>query len=135
MQRINKFVYMFSIIVAILAFSSIETMAQGGGKAEPNQIKFARGSDRATLIGSLSNGQEMDYAFTARGGQTVTITNPTNAIFDVRIFNLENDVETEYDSSRSFSLELPAEGEYLLIVRKKIAGPRRAKFSVTVRIR
>lgn len=134
MQRLNKFVFIAIVFAVMATIGPIDIAAQGG-RAEPTEIRFARGSSSATLTGTLSNGQEMEYRFTARAGQTVTITNPTNAIFDVRIFSLENDVETEFDSSRTFSIDLPSDGEYLLFIRKKVAGPLRAKYSVRIGIK
>jgi hypothetical protein len=94
------------------------------------------GSTGATLRGSLRNGEEMEYVFAARRGQTITIRNPATSMFDVRVFGGESGIETEFDSSREFSIEVPADGDYLLFVRKKATrSPARVRFAVAFRIR
>jgi hypothetical protein len=124
----------FVVCISILLFSSA-VVAQNGGKAEPKRIEFANGRSSTIVSGSLSNSQEMEFVFNARKGQTVTISNPQTPLFDVRIFNKEFDVETEFDSSRTFSLEIPVAGDYLLYVRKKLVQrPKRARFAIKVSI-
>jgi hypothetical protein len=111
-------------------------LAQNGGKAEPKRIEFSNGRSSTVLSGSLSNSREMEFVFNARKGQTVTISNPQTSLFDVRIFSEEFDVETEFDSSRTFSLELPSAGDYLLYIRKKLVQrPKRARFAIRLSIK
>jgi hypothetical protein len=122
-------------VFLFLMMLAIPTLGQGG-KAEPLEIKFAKGSSSATLTGTLSTDQEMEYRFNAQKGQTVSIRNKNPGLFDVRIFSEENDVETEFDSSPVFSLTLPESGDYNLFIRKKaVARPRRAKFAVSISIK
>lgn len=112
------------------------SLAQGGGKAEPNRIQFAAGKSSATLNGTLSNGQEMEYIFGARKGQTVTIRNTRTSLFDFRVFNEEFDFETEFESSPTLTFEVPETGDYLFFVRKKqVRSPRTARFSLTLAIK
>ena len=121
-------------IVSLAAASA--ALAQHGGKAEPKGITFAAGKTSTVLSATLGRDEEMDYVFSAKKGQKVTITNPNTSLFDVRIFSDENNVETEFDSSRTFSLTLPADGDYLLYVRKKmVKTPSRARFSITLAIK
>lgn len=123
-------------MVFITIAATMMALAQKGGKAEPNRVEFAHGKTSTTLSATLGHDEEMEYVFSAKRGQKVTVTNPTTSLFDVRIFSEENNVETEYDSSRTFSLTLPADGDYLLYVRKKrVKAPRRAKFSITLSLR
>ena len=120
-------------VVAILAASAV---AQNGGKAEPNRIEFLPGTSSKVVSGSLANGQEMEYVFAAVKGQKVTIRNATRSLFDFRVFSEEFDVETEFESSPSLTLEIPATGDYLFYVRKKmIKKPNRARFSLTLAIK
>ena len=120
----------------ILALAATSMFAQGGGKAEPQRIKFASGKSSATLSGSLSNGQEMEYVFGASKGQTVTIKNSNRSLFDFRVFNQEFDFETEFESSPSLLFEIPESGDYMLFVRKKqVKTPRTARFSLTLTIK
>ncbi len=126
-----RILFLFAVIFASAAY-----IAAQGGKAEPNRIDFAKGGSGATLTGTLSNSQEMEYVFSASKGQTVTIKMSNTKLFDYRVFNQENDFETEFDSSPTSSFELPADGEYLLFVRKKmVQRPRRARFSLSITIK
>lgn len=125
--------YLRLIVVCLVA--SLPALAQNGGKAEPLRIQFPKGKTSTTLSRRLSRDQEMEYVFAAKGGQKVSVTNTTNSAFDFRIFNEEQNVETEFESSRTFSLELPADGDYMLFVRKKAGGPKSAVFRVTLSIK
>lgn len=113
------------ILLAIIAFSST-AIAQ-------DRITFANGS--ASLSGSLSNGQVRHFVFSATQGQTVTIRNSTSSIFDFRVFNEDFFDEGDYDSSPNYTFEAPETGDYVFSVRKKIAGPRSARFSMTIKIK
>ena len=126
------------LLIALVSLVLIVTpvLAQHGGKAEPDRIEFARGHTSTVLSSTLGHDEEMEYVFSASKGQKVTITNPQTSLFDVRIFSEENNVETEFDSSRTFSLTLPADGDYNLFVRKKrVRTPSRARFSITLAIK
>lgn len=123
------------ILVAMCLSLSASALGQGG-KAEPNRIEFAKGKTSTTLVGSLSNAQEMEYVFSAAKGQKVTIKMANTALFDYRVFSAEADFETEFDSSPTAEFELPASGDYLLFVRKKmVAGPRTSRFRLTLTIK
>ena len=118
---------------AILLFACRLVPAQGGGKAEPKRIEFASGAAR--LTGTLANLQEMDFVFAGKKGQTVTIKMSNPRLFDYRVFCLEADFDTEFDSSPASAIELPATCSYLLFVRKKIVrGTRTARFHLTIKI-
>ena len=103
-----------TIFVLLLLLCAATASAQGGGKAEPNQIKFAKGKTSATVSGTLSNNQEMDYVFSAKAGQTVTlkvVSNPKGNLFD---FSLKGDgfeLETEYDSYSEYTFTAPETGD------------------------
>jgi hypothetical protein len=124
------------VLLAVSLFTAASICGQHGGKAEPKRIEFARGRSSITLTGELSNGQEMEYVFAAAKGQTVTIRMANTSLFDYRVFNAEAEFETEFDSSRASTLELPANGDYLLYVRKKmVSRPRTARYSLNISIR
>jgi hypothetical protein len=120
-----------SLLVVILMAGAAGAFAQGG-KAEPNEIKFAAGKSSATVSGTLSGDQQMEYSFTAGAGQTVYLK--CSPQFDFRLFQQDADFDTEWNSG-SDSFELPAEGEYILYVRKKRSPVRRARFSLTITIK
>jgi hypothetical protein len=124
-------------LILILCFAGIvPALAQGGGKAEPKRIQFAAGKSSATLTGTLSNDQEMDFVFGARKGQTVTIKNSTYNLFDFRVFSEENFPDGDFDSSPSYTFEIPETGDYMFFVRKKrVKTPKTARFSITLTIK
>jgi len=120
------------ISVVILLAGTAAVFAQHGGKAEPNEIKFAPGKSSATLTGSLANHQEMEYSFTARAGQTVYLK--CGSEFDFRLHLPDSDFDTEWNKGTD-SFELPADGEYMLSVRKRLTKIRRARFALTITIK
>lgn len=122
-------------LAILLAALSITVNAQGG-KAEPKRIEFATGRSGATVTGTLKNGEEMEYVFAAVKGQSVTIRNSTASLFDFRVFNEEFDFETEFESSRSLTFEIPETGDYNFFIRKKLVKrPRSARYSLTLTIK
>ncbi len=133
-ERIMKSKFTFVAIVVFLACSCV--FSQSGGKAEPNRIQFAAGKSSITLAGRLSNSQEMEYVFSAKKGQTVTVRMANPTLFDYRVFNPDVDFETEFESSAVSAFELPETGEYFLFVRKKMARkPRTARFSLVLSVK
>jgi len=126
---------LFLFFFVLFVFGASSSSAQNGGKAEPNRIKFAVGKSSASVAGTLKNHQEMEYVFGATQGQTVTVTNPTWSQFDFRVFNAEHFDEGDFDSSRSYTFEIPATGDYLFTIRKKQTGTRSARFSLTISIK
>ena len=131
-----KFICVAAGIFAIHAASSTLPAQSGGGKAEPRRVEFARGRSSAELIGTLANAQEAEYIFTARAGQTVTISLSPKGLFDHRVFDPETEFETEFDSTPSVSFKLPADGDYFLFVRKKITRvSKRARFRLILSIK
>lgn len=100
------------------------------GQTSAERIDLSTG--RASLAGTLSNGRLKNYVFTASKGQTVTIKNASSSIFDFRVFNDLYFDEGDFDSSPSYSFEVPETADYLITVRKKIAGPRSARYSLVI---
>ena len=120
----------------LFALTATPAFAQGGGKAEPKRIQFAAGKSSAVLTGTLSNSQEMEYVFEAKKGQQVTIRNATKSLFDFRVFSEENFPDGDFDSSPSYTFEIPETGDYMFFVRKKqVKTPRTARFSMTLTIK
>lgn len=124
------------LLLCILCLFAANIVSAQGGKAEPNRIQFAGGKTSATVTGTLSNGQEMEYVFAATAGQTVTIKNSNKSLFDFRVFNQEFEFETEFESSPTLTFEVPATGDYMFFVRKKqVKTPKAARFSLTLSIK
>jgi len=118
----------------LLIAGAVTGFAQGG-KAEPKRIEFKVGSSAATVTGTLNNGEEMEYVFAAQKGQTVTIRNSNTSLFDFRVFSKEFEFETEFESSRTLTFEIPATGDYNFFIRKKLVKrPRTARFTLSISI-
>lgn len=109
--------------------------AQNGGKVEPKRISFAAGATRTRIVGRLRNGQQTEYIFAAEKGRSVTVENSTSSRFDFRVFDDVNFSEGDFDSSPTYTFEVPETGDYLFTVRKKVAGPRSARFSISISIK
>jgi len=128
-----------TILTFILFLFVSAAFAQGGGKAEPKRIGFAKGKTSATVSGTLSNNQEMDYVFGAKAGQKITlkvISNPKGNLFDFIIGGDGFDVETEYDSYAEYAFTAPQTGDYLVSVRKRPTEKvTKAKFFLTLSIK
>lgn len=123
-------------LVIFAAFGVTAIVAQGGGKAEPNRIKFAKGKISVTLTGTLKNDQEMEYVFGASKGQKVTVRNSRNGLFDFKVFSEDNFSEGDFDSSATYTFEIAETGDYMFFVRKKqVKTPRTARFSLTLTIK
>jgi len=122
--------------LAIILLAGVMSLSAQGGKAEPNRIRFAQGRQSVAVTGTLSNGQEAEYVFGASKGQTVVIKNSNRGLFDFRVFNQEFDFETEFESSRALTFEIPETGDYLFFIRKKqVKSPRTARYSLTLSIK
>ena len=129
-----KTILIFLAITLLLTAGSV--FAQHGGKAEAQRIKFATGRSSATLTGTLSTYEEMEYVFGGSKGQKVTIKNTRTSLFDFRVFSEEFNFETEFESSPTLTFTIPATGDYNFFVRKKrVKTPRTARFSLTLSIK
>ncbi len=122
------------LLTAICLIAFVPALAQHGGKAEPNRIRFAAGKTSATVSGTLRPSEEMEFVFGAKAGQIVTIKN-TYRQFDFRVFSEENFPDGDFDSSPTYSFEIPADGDYNFFVRRKVGGAKRATFRMTLTIK
>lgn len=123
-------------ITAFLLCSFISAFAQ---KAEPNRIQFARGKSSATLSGTLSNDEQMEYVFGAKAGQKITLkvtSVPRGSFFDFDLQGDGFDLETEYDYYTNYTFTAPETGDYLVYVRKRpTEATIKAKFYLTLTIK
>lgn len=128
-----------TIVITIVFLCVANIFAQGGGKAEPNRIKFAKGKSSATLSGTLSNDEEMEYVFGAKAGQDITLTitsTPKGNFFDFVLAGDGFDLETDNDSYSDYNFTAPETGDYLVSVRKRsTAETKTAKFFLTLTIK
>ncbi len=129
-----------TFVIGILLVCAANTLAQGGGKAEPNQVKFAKGKSSATVSWTLSNNQQMEYIFSAKAGQTVTlkvVSVPKGNLFSFSLDGANGiELETEYDSYADYKFIAPATGDYLVVVTKRPTEKvTKARFSFTLTIK
>ncbi|MDQ3181804.1 MAG: hypothetical protein M3Q33_14975 [Acidobacteriota bacterium] len=127
-------------IIGIFLFSAANILAQDGGKAEPNRVKFVKGKSGATLTGTLSNNEQMEYVFGAKAGQKVKLkvtSNPKGNFFSFSVDGNEGiELETEYDSYAEYSFTEPQTGDYLIFVTKNPTEKvPTAKFLLTLKIK
>ena len=97
--------------------------AQSGGKAEPNRIKFAKAKSSAIVSGTLSNNQQMEYVFSAKAGQKITLkvtSLPKGNLFSFSVDGADGiELETEYDSYADYTFTASETGDYLVFVKKE----------------
>ena len=122
-------------LASVLATTSI---AQRGGKAEPNRIEFKRGAVSTTICGTVRGAEQAEYVLSAKQGQRLIIkltSIPTkSSVFDLRGPD-EVDLGLEYDANYDYSARLPVTGDYLIFVSRptQAKGTSRYKLTVTVR--
>ena len=132
-MKIKSKILALSLILLGFAFS---VSAQ---KAEPNEIKFAKGKTSEIVSGTLSNNQEMDYVFAAKAGQQISLSvasKPSGNLFDFTIAGDGFELQTDYDSYKNYKFTAPETGNYLVSVRKKpTESNKSAKFYLTLSIK
>lgn len=120
----------FPLVIAFFAFATVSTFAQGGGKAEPGRIKFAKGKSKTTLTGTLKGDEEKEFIFGAKKGQTVYVTNPDSVRFAYKLFNDETTQESTDLAEPTMQFVVPEKGDYMLFVRRANTSRKAAKFSI-----
>ena len=125
----------FLLFIAFFAFAGVSAFAQGGGKAEPGRVKFAKGKTSTVLTGKLSGDQEQEFVFGARKGQTVYVTNPDSMRFSYRVFNDNASYESVDLAEPTLEFVVPEKGDYMIFVKRANASPRTARFSITLAIK
>ena len=129
-----------TIIIGILLLCAANAFAQGGGKAEPKRIKFAKGKSSAGVSGTLSNNQQMEYIFSAKAGQKITLkvtSVPKGNLFSFSVDGASGiELETELDSYDDYTFTAPETGDYLVFVTKRPTEKvPKAKFLLTLTIK
>ncbi len=127
--------FSFLIFIACFALAAGTTLAQGGGKAEANVIKFAKGKSSAVITATISGDEEAEYSFAARKGQNVTVTNTKPAQFSFNISNVDADYNSGDVSEQTFSFDVPETGEYMFVVKRSSKKAGSGKFSLTLAIK
>ncbi len=117
MIRNIKIISGFEALMIVLLLATISGAAEGLHK----KLRFARGSNSATVEGAVVRGDRDEYVLGARAGQkmTVSITSlEDNAVFQIYKPGNKETLEgagEEEDATR-WSGKLPATGDYLIVV-------------------
>ncbi|MBK9766906.1 MAG: hypothetical protein IPP63_07750 [Chloracidobacterium sp.] len=70
----------FLLVIAFIALVSASSFAQGGGKAEPGRVKFAKGKSQTVLTGTLSGDQEQEFVFGAKRARPSISPTPIRSV-------------------------------------------------------
>lgn len=137
MLKIRVLIVIAGLMVS-LCWNGPRSIAQRGGKAEPNRIEFKRGTNSTTISGVVHGREEAEYTLEARQGQRLTIK-LTSIPVKSSVFQLlgpDNDtLGLEYDANFNYSGVLPKTGDYFISVRRptEAKGTSRYKLTVTVK--
>lgn len=120
----------------IAAVFAVLLVAAGAlGQQHYKRVKFPRGRTTAVLKGTVPSAEDaLNYALTARAGQTMTVhvTSPKgNARFSVYREGLENPLEGA-NTVKDWSGPLPDDGDYVITV---VSMQGRAGYTLEVSIR
>ncbi|MEP6834689.1 MAG: hypothetical protein ABJB74_14940 [Gemmatimonas sp.] len=118
--------------------STIENLETHEIKPTQQPIRFTRGASSATVTGSADLAFPDSWTFDARSGQTLTLnlqrTSGTPATFTiVGPGGTDGGARVVADLQVSWSGQLPADGQYTILVDAK--GDGRAKYALTVGIK
>ena len=120
-----------------LAGAAQPAFAQGGGKAEPKRIEFARGTSSTTIKDSIRRTEEAEYVFAARQGQKIAIAltsaAPKSAFFRLRTG--ESTVSEWGVDGTNWSGTAPMTGDYLITVLATAKTPRRITYTLRLAIK
>ena len=116
--------------VFICAFTVSSVLAQG----VKQKVRFARGTSSATIRGAVIRGDLDRYYLSAKKGQTMSVkitSREDNAVFQIYFAGEQESLPGagEEDDATSWSGELPADNEYVIVV-----GGTRGNASYTLKI-
>jgi hypothetical protein len=120
-----------AIFVCALSFSSV--FPQG----VKQKVRFARGTSSTTIRGAVVRGDRDRYYLGAKAGQTMTVkitSLESNAVFQIYFAGEQEALQGagEEDDATSWSGELPADNEYVIVV----GGTRgNATYKLTISIK
>jgi hypothetical protein len=122
----------------LVFLAASEASAQGGGKAEPNRIEFKRGTNSATVNGTVRNDEQAEYVVSAQLGQRLIIK-LSNVPAKSSCFDLQgpdgSDVGLETDCNWSYSKVLQATGDFFITVARPSQARGTSRYRLTVIVR
>ena len=134
LQNPRKSAFICGLFFFVLLAAN-NVLAQGGGKAEPNRIKFPPGANTTTVSGTVRNDQQTEYVLAAKKGQYavfhITSTPTQSCVFELHGPN--NEVlasDTLY-----YGVTLQANGDYLIFVSRSAGPPGRSTYKLKVEVK
>lgn len=128
--------------VLSLSFAAVALAAGAADKVTTVPVHFAKGASSATLKGSFSGYDSVQYTVGARAGQTMTITTTgsANANFNVFAPGDKPGEATALGSNgpKGWTGTLPASGTYTVQVYQMRATARRGEkvdYGITIAVR
>ena len=112
--------------------------AQRGGKAEPLRIEFKRGTTTKTISDYVRGSEEAEYVLSARQGQRLVIklTSVPAKSSCFLLYGPDNpQVDLSLDCVSSYSMKVPANGDYFLTVQRSSETKGKSRYRMTITIR
>ena len=122
----------------LAAATASTTFAQHGGKAEPNRIEFKRGATSTTIGDSVRGSEQAEYVFSARQGQRLSIklTSVPAKSSCFLLYGPDNpQVDLSLDCVSSYSMKVPAKGDYFLTVTRGSESKETSRYRMTITIK
>ena len=133
-----KILSVMSLGFLVLVVSASNSLAQGGGKAEPLRIEFKPGTSSTTISDKIKDGVQAEYVLAARKGQRLTIRLTSvpsrSSVFDLKAPD-NADLGLEYDANYNFNKILPVTGDYLIIVVRPTSSPGISNYKLVITVK
>jgi hypothetical protein len=127
-----------STTLFVILLMATHVAAQGGGKAEPLRIEFARGTSGKTINDKIKDQQEAEYVLAAKKGQRLTIK-LTSAPYRSSVFDIkapgDADLGLEYDANYTFNKILPVTGDYFITVVRPTSAKGASSYKLIISIK
>lgn len=132
----NKII-LISICIVISVFS---VSAQNGGKAEANRLEIPRGKTSVTVTGTLKEGEQVEYVFSATEKQLAFVwinsINPKGKFYSFVVKGAENDFVSDLPRLEVEKFQVPATGDYLIyIMFRPIGKVKKGSYKLTLEIK
>lgn len=128
-----KHVLMAAVVLALAMPAAAQTPP-----VRTEQVRFAPGTASQTIRGTIRGYQAVDYALSARAGQTMTVTfqsSNASSYFNVTASGAQEAMFVGATSGSSFSGTLPASGEYrvrVYLMRNAARRNETANYTLTI---
>ena len=125
-------------LFSLLFFAGTQAVAQNGGKAEPLRIEFKRGATTKTISDYVRGSEEAEYVLSAKKGQRLSIrltSMPAKSSCFLLYGHDNPQVDLSLDCVSSYSMKVPANGDYFLTVTRSSETKGKSRYRMTIAIR